>query len=78
MPPGVQDAKPGLAEGHGGERAQGDAVDVLGRVDRLERGPLVDLRRDGVLQQDAVHRGVGGELADERDQFGGGGVGGQW
>ena len=46
------------------------AVDVLGRVDRRDHLLGVDLLGQRQLHQDAVHRRIGIELADQRQQFG--------
>ena len=43
-----------------------EAVDVLQRVDPLDDRPLVDLRRQGKLDEDAVDRRVGVEPVDRR------------
>ena len=46
------------------------AVDVLGRADGLQDVGGADVRRQGQLHQDAVHRRVGVEPADQRQQIG--------
>jgi len=54
MPPRGARLESRFTEGHRRERCSRDSVDVLARGDRLERCPLVDLRRHGMLQQDVV------------------------
>ena len=46
-----------------------EAVDVLGRVDRLDHPRRVDLRRQRQLDQDPVDLRVGVELADQLEQL---------
>jgi hypothetical protein len=55
-------------ERHPGKRERGDAIDVLVGRDRVERRTLVDVRRDGMLQQDAVHARIVRQLDDRIDQ----------
>ena len=47
-----------------------EAVHVLGRVDRLDHRAGADLLGQRQLHQDAVHRRVGIEPRDHRQQFG--------
>ena len=47
-----------------------EAVHVLQRRDPLDDRPLVDLPRQGHLDEDAVHRRVGVEPVDRRQQLG--------
>lgn len=66
------------AEAHRRERVHGDPVDVLGRIDRFERGAFVDVRSHRVLDQDAVDARVGRQRGDRVDHIlcgGGGGKG---
>ncbi len=46
------------------------AVDILGRIDGGDDRVLVDLVGQGQLHQDAVHRRIGIELVDQRQQLG--------
>ena len=46
------------------------AVDVLARIDPLGHALAVDVRRQRQLHQDAVHRRVGVERVDEREELG--------
>jgi hypothetical protein len=46
------------------------AVDVLAVIDRAENLVLVEVLRQRRLHEDAVHRGIGVELRDEREQLG--------
>ena len=54
-----------------------EAVDVLRRIDRLEHARGVDLLRQRQLDQDAVHRRVGVERCDLREQVASADVGRQ-
>ena len=47
-----------------------EAVDVLGRVDRVDDALRVDLLRQRQLHQDAVDRGIGVEPRDQGEQLG--------
>ena len=47
-----------------------EAVDVLGRIDRVDHALRIDLLRQRQLHQDAVDRVVGVELRDQRQQLG--------
>ena len=63
-----QEAVVAEAEQAGVERV--DAVDVLGRVDRVDDRAQADRRRERHLDDDAVDRRVGVELADGRRRRG--------
>jgi hypothetical protein len=76
-PGGGGRAKGRLAHGHATKTQRGDAVHVLFDGDAVEGLPFVDVRWDGVLQEDAVHGRVGVERIDLRQELGGGGVFGQ-
>ena len=52
-----------------------EAVDILRRVDRLDHGAGLVVRRQRQLDQDAVHRRVGVQARDDRQEFGGPGIG---
>ena len=47
-----------IAEGHLGDVDRVEPVDVLARVNCLDNGALVDVRRRRGLHEDAVNRGV--------------------
>jgi hypothetical protein len=47
-----------------------DAIDVLGGDNGLEHLPLVNVSRDGVLNQDAVDGGVLGQVMDRINDLG--------
>ena len=53
------------------------AIDVLGRIDGGDDARRIDLRRQRQLHQDAVHGGIGVELADKTEQLVGAGRGRQ-
>lgn len=63
IPAGVHEAQCREAEGRGREGVHGHSVDVFGRRDGFERGALVDVVRDGMLEKDAVHRWVSRQLS---------------
>jgi hypothetical protein len=54
-----------------------EAVDVLARVDAVDEAGRVATVRQGQLDQDAVHLGIGVEPVDQRQQLLVGGVRGQ-
>ena len=60
----------GVAERELGDVDGMEAVHVLARVDGLDDGALVDVRRGRRLDEDAVNGGVGVERLNERDEFG--------
>ena len=45
------------------------AVDILRRVDRLEHRVGIDLRRQGELDKNAMHGGIGVERGDSAQHF---------
>ena len=67
----------GLVHGHAAESVGGDSVDVFLEGDAVEAGALVDLFGDGVLEEDAADAGVGVEVVDGGEEFGGGRGGGK-
>ena len=54
-----------------------EPVDILGRVDRVDHQVGVQMPRQRQLHQDAMHRRIGVEPADQRQQIGLGGLGRQ-
>lgn len=64
----------GLREQDGMHR---DPVDILLRRDGLKGRSLVDVRAAGVLEQDAVHFRIAGQVREGADRFGGCGGGGR-
>ena len=45
------------------------AVDILGGIDRRHHRQRIEMAGEGQLDQDAVHRVVGIEPLDQRQQF---------
>ena len=77
MPAGVQGSGPGHPSGKPAEVQRVHAVDVLVRVDALQRGVVVEVLRRRVLDEQPVHLGVGVEPVDDGVQIVLRGVGGQ-
>ncbi len=67
----------GFAHRHAAKSEAGHAVNVLAGVDGFEGGAFIDVARDRVLQQNAVHVVVVVEFLDLVQEFFGGGVFGE-
>jgi hypothetical protein len=67
----------GQADGQAAHVERVHAVDVLVRVDALQRRVVVQVGRDGVLHEQPVHGRVRVEAADGLSEVGLGGSGGQ-
>ncbi len=61
--------KAGITERHGRERVHGHAVNILDRGNSLEGRPLVDLRRDRMLEQNSVHLRVSRQPGNDTHQL---------
>ena len=70
MPSGVQGTNRGLPCASRPKLIGVESVDILQRRDPLDDRPLVDVPRQGHLDEDAVDGRVGVEPVDRRQQFG--------
>ena len=68
MPSGVHGTNRGVPCRQQAEVDRVEAVDVLQRRDPFDDRPLVDVPRQGHLDEDAVHRRVGVEPVDRRQR----------